>query len=121
MPRLSPFALYSTIEQHVNPRLQDALDTDEFAQALRVVHTCRRTVGRMVGNANTWALHVVTQRSENIEVHAAHLGLGYQAAALYAVADRLAQPEGGWTPFVPPRWARAAYPRPTERIAPTPD
>ncbi|WP_241256219.1 alpha/beta hydrolase [Rhodococcus sp. KRD162] len=66
-------------------------------------------------------LDVVTQRSENIEVHAAHLGLGYQAAALYAVADRLAQPEGGWTPFVPPRWARAAYPRPTERIAPTPD
>ncbi|WP_206486840.1 hypothetical protein [Rhodococcus sp. KRD162] len=59
MPRLSPFALYSTIEQHVNPRLQDALDTDEFAQALRVVHTCRRTVGRMVGNANTWALHAV--------------------------------------------------------------
>ena len=61
-------------------------------------------------------LDVETDRSENIEVRAAHLGLGYQAAALYAVADRLAQPVGHWEPFVPPPWARRSYPPPAERV-----
>jgi pimeloyl-ACP methyl ester carboxylesterase len=40
-----------------------------------------------------------TARSENIEVHASHLGMGMNPTALYAVADRLAQPEGGWKRF----------------------
>ena len=34
-------------------------------------------------------------QSENIEVVASHLGLGAHPAVLYALADRLAQPEGG--------------------------
>ena len=38
-------------------------------------------------------------QSENIEVLASHLGLGGHPAVLYAVADRLAQPEGQWKPF----------------------
>jgi len=38
-------------------------------------------------------------RSENIEVEGSHCGLGANAAVLYAVADRLAQPEDGWRPF----------------------
>ncbi len=38
---------------------------------------------------------------ENIEVHASHLGLGLNPLALYAVADRLAQPLGQWQPFEP--------------------
>ena len=37
--------------------------------------------------------------SENIEVEGSHCGLGHNPAVLYAVADRLAQPEGGWRPF----------------------
>ena len=37
--------------------------------------------------------------SENIEVVASHLGLGAHPAVLYALADRLAQPEGAWKPF----------------------
>ncbi len=37
---------------------------------------------------------------ENIEVRAAsHLGIGVHPLALYALADRLAQPEGDWRPF----------------------
>ena len=36
---------------------------------------------------------------ENIEVDASHVGLGVNPAALYAVADRLAQPDGAWKPF----------------------
>jgi len=38
--------------------------------------------------------------AENIEVHfASHIGLGVNPAALWAVADRLAQPEGEFWPF----------------------
>jgi pimeloyl-ACP methyl ester carboxylesterase len=38
---------------------------------------------------------------ENVRVAGSHLGLGFNAFALWVVADRLAQPEGGWQPFVP--------------------
>ena len=41
---------------------------------------------------------------ENLEVLSSHLGLGVNAAVLYAVADRLSQPQGGWRPFEAPWW-----------------
>ena len=37
--------------------------------------------------------------TENIEVHASHIGMGMNPLALYAVADRLAQPPGQWRHF----------------------
>lgn len=40
-----------------------------------------------------------TSSSENIEVHASHVGMGANPSALYAIADRLAQPEGQWRRF----------------------
>jgi hypothetical protein len=41
-----------------------------------------------------------SERAENTEMHfASHLGLGVNPAALWAVADRLAQPEGEFWPF----------------------
>jgi pimeloyl-ACP methyl ester carboxylesterase len=38
-------------------------------------------------------------QAENIEVVASHLGLGVHPSAWWAVADRLAQPEGAWRAF----------------------
>jgi pimeloyl-ACP methyl ester carboxylesterase len=38
---------------------------------------------------------------ENIRVPGSHLGLGFNGIVLAIVADRLAQPEGGWQPFQP--------------------
>jgi pimeloyl-ACP methyl ester carboxylesterase len=38
-------------------------------------------------------------KRENIEVISSHCGLGHHPLALYAIADRLAQPEGRWRPF----------------------
>jgi len=35
----------------------------------------------------------------NIDVEGSHSGLGYNPAALSAIADRLALPEGEWRPF----------------------
>ena len=50
--------------------------------------------------------------AENIEVVASHVGLGAHPAVLYAVADRLAQPEGGWKPFERQAWGSLVYPDP---------
>ncbi|MFN0162537.1 MAG: esterase/lipase family protein [Burkholderiales bacterium] len=36
---------------------------------------------------------------ENLEIQASHTGMGLNPAALYAIADRLAQPEGKWQRF----------------------
>jgi pimeloyl-ACP methyl ester carboxylesterase len=54
---------------------------------------------------------------ENIEVVSSHHGMAWHPAVLYAVADRLAQPEGGWQPFRAPAWARPLYPRVREADA----
>jgi pimeloyl-ACP methyl ester carboxylesterase len=51
-------------------------------------------------------------RCENIEVHGSHVGMCVNPAVVVAVLDRLAQPERGWQPFVPPAGLRSWYPRP---------
>jgi hypothetical protein len=52
-------------------------------------------------------------RSENIEVESSHCGMGHHPAAVYAIADRLAQPEGSWKPFHRSGWRAMIYPDPT--------
>ena len=47
---------------------------------------------------------------ESIEVVGSHCGLGHNPAAMWVVADRLAQRDGTWTPFVPPSFARRLFP-----------
>lgn len=37
--------------------------------------------------------------TESIEIEGSHCGLGHHPAAVFAIADRLAQPEGQWKPF----------------------
>ena len=54
------------------------------------------------------------ERRENIAVMASHLGLGHHPAAIWAIADRLAQPEGTWKPFKAPLFLRLAFPKPAE-------
>jgi len=46
---------------------------------------------------------------ENIHVGGAHMGLGFNPKAVYALADRLAQPEGQWRPFKPPFCLRPLF------------
>lgn len=50
-----------------------------------------------------------TARAENVEVYGSHLGLGFNAAALYLLADRLAQTEADWRPFERSGWKRWVY------------
>jgi pimeloyl-ACP methyl ester carboxylesterase len=50
--------------------------------------------------------------SESIEVESSHCGMGHHPAVVYAVADRLAQPEGEWAPFDRSGWRGLVYPDP---------
>jgi pimeloyl-ACP methyl ester carboxylesterase len=49
-------------------------------------------------------------QTESIEVDGSHCGLGHHPAAVYAIADRLAQPEGAWKPFDRGGWRSLIYP-----------
>ena len=50
-------------------------------------------------------------RAENIEVRSTHIGLGFHAPALWAIADRLALPQGTWTKFRPRGIVAPFFPR----------
>jgi hypothetical protein len=50
--------------------------------------------------------------TENIEVEASHCGLGHHPAAVYAICDRLAQPEGRWKKFDRSGWKSVFFPDP---------
>ena len=51
-------------------------------------------------------------QAENIEVRGAHIGLGHNPGALWAIADRLAQPTGEWARFRPPPATAFWFPTP---------
>ena len=81
-----------TVEQ--NSELQQAIAGD-----LPVPTTSNYSRSDGIVNWRTCLLRP-SDRAENIEVHlASHIGLGVNPAALWAVADRLAQPEGEFWPF----------------------
>jgi pimeloyl-ACP methyl ester carboxylesterase len=61
-----------------------------------------------------WPLSVEKQSasSETIAVQASHVGMGFNPLVLYAIADRLSQPEGNWKPFVPDGVTALMFDRP---------
>jgi pimeloyl-ACP methyl ester carboxylesterase len=51
-------------------------------------------------------------QTENIEVKGSHTGLGHNPQVIWIVANRLAQPEGQWQPFLHKKLHRTFYPDP---------
>jgi hypothetical protein len=51
-------------------------------------------------------------RSESIEVEGSHCGMAVNPAAVFAIADRLSQPEGAWMPFDRSGWRSFIFPDP---------
>lgn len=52
-----------------------------------------------------------TSPTENIEVYASHCGMGVNPSVMIAMADRLAQKEGEWTPFEPDPTLQWMFPK----------
>lgn len=90
-------ALYEAVS---GERVENFAEAREaIAGELPVPATSIYSRGDGVVNWRTCLLHP-SGRAENIEVYfASHVGLGVNPAALWAVADRLAQPEGEFWPF----------------------
>ena len=62
----------------------------------------------------------VNPHTENIEVFASHVGIGLNPSAWWVVADRLAQKQESWKPFVAPELLglrKFIYPRSTRSLA----
>jgi hypothetical protein len=55
-------------------------------------------------------INTAGRRSENVEVYSSHIGMGHNAAVLWVIADRLAQPEGAWRRFRAPSFAGHVFP-----------
>jgi pimeloyl-ACP methyl ester carboxylesterase len=90
---------------------QTSVDPEQLAQ-LRIAPPlpCTSVYSKTDGVV-AWQCSVnePSRLAENIEVPASHLGLGLNPLAVYAIADRLAQPDasyGSWKPFAPPRSLR---------------
>lgn len=62
-------------------------------------------------------MEVAGPRRESVRVYSSHLGLGHNPAALWVVADRLAQAPGVWRPFRAPALARRLFPPEAARAA----
>jgi pimeloyl-ACP methyl ester carboxylesterase len=58
-----------------------------------------RSDGVVAWRGSLQAPSVLNLQTENIEVVASHIGLGLNPSAWWALANRLAQPEGKWQPF----------------------
>lgn len=61
------------------------------------------------GSVQLTSPEVAHEQLENIELPASHLGLGVNAFAIAAIADRLSQPEGQWQAFKPNGLAKLIY------------
>lgn len=68
---------------------------------LQVPISCLYSVGDGVVPPQEATLDGDPARHENIRIPGSHLGLAVNALVLAVVANRLAQPEDGWKPFVP--------------------
>lgn len=89
-------------------------DLDDWARVAAVSSVPATSIWSRSDGIVAWRNSVLppAPRNENIVVHGSHMGLGANGSVLYAVADRLAQPEGGWRPFAAPPLLRGLYPAP---------
>lgn len=96
---------------------------EDFSRLLRMPPPAPTTsIWSPTDGVVSWRCSVETRRelAENIVVDSSHMGLGAHPAALFAVADRLAQPEGDWAPFHRRGWRRFVYYDPAKLAAARP-
>jgi len=58
-------------------------------------------------------MEATSVQSESIEIESSHCGMGHHPAAIYAIADRLAQREDEWKPFERTGWRALVFPDPS--------
>jgi triacylglycerol esterase/lipase EstA (alpha/beta hydrolase family) len=86
---------------------QSVLDTLVEAPPVPTTSIFSRTDGICAWQA---CLNKDGPQAENIEVYGSHCGLGHHPAVVYAIADRLGQPEGAWKKFDRSSWRHIVFP-----------
>jgi len=79
-----------------------SVHSHELLSQLREPPTCPTTsIYSRSDGVVAWqcSLNPEAPHTENIEVHASHIGMGMNPLALFVIADRLAQPPGQWQKF----------------------
>jgi pimeloyl-ACP methyl ester carboxylesterase len=107
--RSAASALFDSLKPGYNRRFLDLVQREREKPPLPVPSTAvySRTDGVVRWHT---CIDEVRDEHENIEVRGSHSGLGWNPAAVFAISDRLAQPEGRWKPFHPPLPLRPWYP-----------
>ncbi len=92
---------------------KSAVDPKRWAQVTRTPRVPTTSIYSRSDGIVAWrsSLEAARAHTESIEVISSHIGMAVHPAVLYAVAERLAQPEGGWRPFERRGWRSAVYPR----------
>jgi pimeloyl-ACP methyl ester carboxylesterase len=112
--RTKASALYDTIAPRLDaflPHFEPEDSRPPFPVPATSIYT--RTDGVVNWHA---CIDTVGPTSENVEVRGSHSGLGFNIAAVVAIADRLAQADGSWAPFRPVPALRCLFPSP---VSPT--
>jgi hypothetical protein len=102
----------SVRHRHQVPRYRPALERERPPLPVPTTSVYTRRDGIV-----HWSTCVIESgpRAENVEVHGSHCGLGFNPAVIMVVADRLAQPDGEWSPFRAPLYARPWFPPAVDR------
>jgi pimeloyl-ACP methyl ester carboxylesterase len=97
-------ALYRLVSHRLGPAahvMQPRAKTLREQRRLAIPTSCLYSLGDGVVPPQEATIDGDPALHENIRVPGSHLGLGFNGIVLAIVADRLAQPEGAWQPFVP--------------------
>jgi pimeloyl-ACP methyl ester carboxylesterase len=80
---------------------QSAHDPERLAEVRRPPPVPTTSIYSVTDGVVAWqcSLNPDLPHTENIRLHASHVGMGMNPLALYVIADRLHQPEGAWKPF----------------------
>ena len=110
-----PLAVQALYRYFAHPMGPVAHLSNVRAKVLRepppVPSTCVYSEGDGVVPAEAARMETSDPQHENIWVPGSHLGLGFNAAVMWILADRLAQPEGAWSPFEPSGLMGSLYQR----------
>ena len=109
--RSAASALFDTLKPRYSRRFLDLVQREQDRPPMPVPSTAiySRTDGVVRWHT---CIDKVEGEHENIEVRGSHSGLGWNPAAVFAISDRLSQPDGRWRPFRAPLPLRAWYPTP---------
>ena len=92
---------------------KSSVDPRHWQQVTQVPDVPTTSIYSRSDGVVAWQSSVEATRphTESIEVVSSHIGMAVHPLVLYAVAERLAQPEGQWQPFERRGWRAAVFPR----------